>query len=105
MKFGQITDHDRLFKDISKEIYTKYTQVGIELGLKSKVLENELETGRLSTETGDIKALKMLQLWRRSVIEDDCTYSVLAAALEKEGFRNCAYQYCYATGNHMSMLQ
>ena len=47
---------------------------------------------------GNRKALKMLQLWRDSVGEDNCTYSVLAAALEKHGYRRCAYKYCYITG-------
>ena len=48
--------------------------------------------------------MKMLQLWQRSVTEEDCTYSALAAALEKEWiYRNCAYEYCYTTGNHMNI--
>ena len=104
MKFGQIKDSDQLFKDIAKCIYNKYIQVGTNLGLKYNVMENELETGRLLMETGDRKALKMLQLWQRSVTEYDCTYSVLAAALEKEDFKNCAYEHCYTTGNHINIL-
>ena len=105
VKFGQITDHDHLFKDIAKCIYNnKYIQVGTNLGLKYNVMENELETGRFSMQTGDIKAMEMLHLWRKSVHEDKCTYSVLAAALEKEDFKNCAYEYCYTTGNQMQYL-
>ena len=47
---------------------------------------------------GNKKASRMLQLWRDSVSEDNCTYSVLAAALEKHGYQRCAYKYCYITG-------
>ena len=55
---------------------------------------------------GSEKALRMLQLWRDSVHENDFTYSVLAAALEKHGFLRCALKYCYATstGKHMILL-
>ena len=105
MKFGQITDPDQLFKDIAKCIYNKYIQVGINLGLKYNVMENELETGRLSRETGDRKAMEMLHQWKESVREDECNYFVLVAALEKEGFTRCADMYCYTTGNHMNILQ
>ena len=104
MKSCQITDHDRLFKDISKVIFDKYTEVGIELGLQGEVLANELETGELKTLKGSRKALKMLHLWQQSVTEDNCTYSALAAALEKEGFRNCANKYCYTTGNQIVLM-
>ena len=56
-------------------------------------------------QQGSKKALKMLQLWQQSVDKDDFTYSVLAAALEKRGFRNCAHNYCYtsSTGNHITI--
>ena len=53
------------------------------------------------------KAMKMLHLWRDSVSEEDCTYSVLAAALEKHGFLLYAHKYCYdvpSTGNHMNIV-
>ena len=95
VKSGQITDPDRLFNDLSLHISDKYMQVGIELGLDDKVLRDELETGELKMQQGSKKALRMLQLWRDSVGEDKCTYSVLAAALEKHGLRRCAHQYCY----------
>ena len=69
------------------------------------MLTNELETGEFKMLQGSKKALKMLQLWRESVGEDKCTYSVLAAALEKHGFRRIAHIYCYTSsicaGNHM----
>ena len=101
MKFGKITDPDRLFNNIAKKLYESYTKVGIELGLTYDVLTDELETGEFKMLQGSRKAQKMLQLWQRSVTEDDCTYSALAAALEKNGHRNCAYEYCYTTGNYM----
>ena len=105
VKFGQITGHDHLFKDIAKCIYNKYIQVGTNLDLKYNVIKNELETGTFSMLTGDIKAMEMLHLWKKSVHEDECTYSALAAALEKEDFKSCAYEYCYTTGNQMNILQ
>ena len=102
---GQIKNPDRLFNDLAAHIYTKYMKIGIELGLKSRVLEDELETGRFGSLQGSEKALKMLQLWQNDVTEDDLTYSVLAAALEKHGFRRFADTYCYTscicTGNHL----
>ena len=101
VKSGKITDPDRLFNNISKHIFERYTEVGIQLGLKGEVLTDELETGGFKMLQGSRKALKMLQLWQRSVTEDDFTYSVLAAALEEEDFINCADRYCYTTGNHM----
>ena len=97
MKSGHITDSDRLFKDLALYISEKYQKVGVELGLKSEVLTDELETGIFKMEKGSQKALKMLQLWRDSLGEDDCTYSVLAAALEKHGFQRCAHKYCYTS--------
>ena len=97
VKSGQITDPDRLFSTIADEIYNNYTKIGIELGLTFDVLENELETGVIGMLKGSKKALKMLHLWRKSVKEDHLTYSVLAAALEKNGFRHCADKYCYTS--------
>ena len=41
------------------------------------------------------QSLKMFELWKQSVTEDNFTYSVLAAALEKHGFRRAAHKYCY----------
>ena len=98
VKSGQITDHGRLFNNLSLHLSDKYMQVGIELGLDDKVLRDELETGELKMQQGSKKALKMLQLWRDSVGEHECIYSVLAAALEKHGFQRCAHQYCYTAG-------
>ena len=104
---GQITDADRLFNDISNVIYNNYNEIGIELGLKGEILTNELETGKFTLQQGSKKALRMLQLWRESVSEHECTYSVLAAALEKHGLRRIAIKYCYwntssiCAGNHM----
>ena len=95
VKSGQITDPDRLFNDLSLHICDKYMQIGIELGLSIEVLTSELETGTLMILQGRRKALKMLTLWRDSVGEHECTYSVLAAALEKHGLRLYAQQYCY----------
>ena len=108
MKSGQITDPDSLFNDLSLEIHNKYKEVGIALGLQYKVLTNELESGVMLMGKDSNKAMKMLHLWRDSVSEDDFTYSVLAAALEKQGFLLCAQKYCYdvpSTGNHMSILR
>ena len=96
-KSGQITDPDRLFNNISMDICNKYQEIGIELGLEGKILTNELETGEIKMQQGNKKAIRMLQLWQQFVDKDNFTYSVLAAALEKHGFRRCAYNYCYTT--------
>ena len=95
MKPGQITDADRLFNDIAIELCGKYMEIGIELGLKSEVLTNELETGIFAMKKGNQKVLKMFQLWKKSVSKQNFTYSVLAAALEKHGFQHIADKYCY----------
>ena len=97
MKSGQITDSDRLFNNLSIHICDKYTEVGTELGLQNEVLTNELETGAVKMESGSKKAIKMLQLWRKDVKAEDFTYSMLAAALEKQGFRHYAHEYCYSS--------
>ena len=107
MKSGQITNPDSLFNALSLEIHDKYMEVGIELGLYHTVLHNELETGDMLMKRGNLKAMTMLHLWRKSVGEDDFTYSVLAAALEKHGFLRFAHEYCYdvpSTGNHMNIF-
>ena len=96
MKSGQITDPDSLFNALSLEIHDNYKKVGIALGLQYKVLTDELESGVMLMGKDSNKAMKMLHLWRDSVSEEDCTYSVLAAALEKQGFLRCAQKYCYA---------
>ena len=98
LKFGQITDSDRLFNDLSHEIFSKYFEIGIELGVADKVLRNRLETGQLASQEGNKKALMMLQLWRDFVDEDNFTYFVLAAALEKHEYLRCSHKYCYITG-------
>ena len=41
--------------------------------------------------------MRMLQIWKASVAEEDLTYSKLAAALEKNGLIRCADKYCYTT--------
>ena len=104
MKSGKITDYDRLFNHLANQIHNKYTDIGIELGLESKVLSHELETGIFKMLQAHQKAVRMLQLWHVYVSEDDFTYSVLAAALEKHGFHQCAQKYCYTTGNHMKFI-
>ena len=83
----QITDPDCLFSDLSKDIGEKYDQIGIALGLKYKDLENELETGEFKMKSAYKKAMKMLHLWKESATEE-FTYAVLAAALEKNGFKS-----------------
>ena len=95
VKSGQITDPDRLFNDLALDVSNKYFEIGIELGLQGKVLRDQLETGKFMMLTGSMKALRMFELWQQSVAEDNFTYSVLAAALEKHGFQHCAHKYCY----------
>ena len=90
-------DADRLFSDLAVEISDKYTKIGIELGLPSEVLRDELETGELRMKKGSKKALRMLQLWKQSVNAENFTYSVLAAALVKCGFQHCAEKYLYTS--------
>ena len=101
---GQIKKPDRLFNDLAAHIYTKYMAIGLELGLKVTVLEDELETGVFASSQGSKKALKMLQLWQNDVTDDDYTYSVLAAALEKHGFRRVADRYCYVNTGILHVL-
>ena len=88
IKCGQITDPDCLFSDLSKDIGEKYDHIGIALGLKYKDLENELETGEFKMKSAYKKAMKMLHLWKESATEEECTYDVLAAALEKNGLKS-----------------
>ena len=105
MKSDQIRDPDRLFNNIAEKIATKPKEIGIELGLAISVLTNELETGEMRMKTGSKQALKMLELWQKSTNEDDLTYSVLAAALKKHGFVDCADKYCNSsTGNPMNIF-
>ena len=93
VKSGQITCPDSL--SLALGFQHIYIEVGIALGLQHNVLTNDLETGYMLMQSGSKKALKMLQLWRDSVGEDNFTYSVLAAALEKHGFQWYAQKYCY----------
>ena len=105
MKLGQIKDPDRLFNNLAPHVYPMYMEIGIELGLKARVLKDKLETGGFASLQGSKKALEMFQLWQQSITEDDLTYSVLAAALEKHGFQCCAHKYCYVnTGILMNIL-
>ena len=105
VKSGQITDSDRLFNNIAVTICDKHQEIGIELGLDSIVLKNELETGMMVMKVGSKKAIKMLQLWRDSVAENDFTYSVLAAALVKHGFLSCARTHCFTSiGNLLNII-
>ena len=102
VKSGQITDHDRLFKELSTNICDYYMDIGIELDLTYKNLHNELETGEFKSKRGSEKAMKMLQLWKESVTEENFTYAVLATALEKKGLKRYAEQYCYTTAIDVS---
>ena len=95
VKSGQITDPDSLFNYLALDIHRKYFEVGIALHLEYKVLHNELETGFMLMQPDSKKAMRMLQLWREHFGEDNFTYSVLAAALEEQGFRDFADKYCY----------
>ena len=97
VKPGQITDSDRLFNELSKHISKKYSDIGIELGLGFDYLENELETGIYENKSADKKAMKMLHLWKKSATEENFTYAVLAAALEKWELNSCAEKSCYTT--------
>ena len=96
MKCGEITEPDQLFVNLARYIggSEKHKEIGVVLGLQSEVLCDELETGIAKMWKGSAKALKMLQLWRKSVPKDDCTYSRLAAALENNGFHDAALKYC-----------
>ena len=96
VKCGQITDPDCLFVNLAGYIggSEKHKEIGVDLGLRYEVLWDELETGIFKMQKGSEKTLKMLQLWRNSVPKDDCTYSRLAAALEKHDFHDAALKYC-----------
>ena len=95
VKPGQITDPDRLFNYLSVHIGKNYDKIGYELGLTHDVVHNALETGVFQMYSADKKAMKMLQLWKKSATEENFTYAVLAAALEKKGLTRCAEKYCY----------
>ena len=88
-KSDKITDSDRLFNNLALEISENYKEIGVELGLKYKYLNDELETGKFMITKDSEKAMKMLKLWEQSVSEDDFTYSALATALEKRGLQRC----------------
>ena len=60
-------------------------------------MENELETGKYEMKPANMKAMKMLHLWKASVTAEEFTYAVLAAALEKYGLKRYAEKYCYIT--------
>ena len=91
IKSGLITDSDRMFKDLALVIHDKFMEIGLELGLEYPTLCNELEV----MKKGSDKAMKMLQLWKQSIIGDNFTYSVLATALEKHGHKQAAHKFCY----------
>ena len=91
VKSGQITDSDRMFMDLALVIHDKFMEVGLELGLEYQTLGNELEV----MKKGSDKAMKMLHLWKQSIIGDNFTYSKLAAALEKHGHKQAAHKFCY----------
>ena len=99
VKPGPIEDPDCLFNDMSKDIGDKYGGVGIDLGVAYQTLRNELETEQFNMHPANEKAMRMLQIWKASVAEEDLTYSKLAAALEKNGLKRCANKYCYSTAN------
>ena len=88
-KSDKITKSDCLFNNLALDISESYIQIGVELGLEYDKLIDELETGIFMTKRGSEKAMKMFQLWKKSVSEDDFTYSALATALEK-----CRFQHC-----------
>ena len=69
--------------------------IGLELGLKFDTLVNALDTGKCQMEPANMKAMKMLHLWKASVTKEEFTYAVLAAALEKFELKSCAEKYCY----------
>ena len=96
VKPGQITESDSWFNELSKHIGEKYSDIGYELGLGFDCLQNELESGIYKMKQADEKAMKMLQLWKKSATKK-FTYAVLAAALEKYGLKHYAEQYCYTT--------
>ena len=75
VKPGQITesDSDCLFNELSTDIGDSYMDIEIVLGLKYKKLYDELETGEYKSKRGSEKAMKMLQLWKESVTEEECT--------------------------------
>ena len=80
-----------MFNNLSLVIHDKFMEVGAELGLEYETLCNELEV----MKKGSDKAMKMLQLWKQSIIGDNFTYSVLATALEKHGLKQAAHEFCY----------
>ena len=99
LKSGQITDSDRMFKDLALVIHDKFMEVGLELGLEYQTLCNELEV----MKKGSDKAMKMLQLWKQSIIGDNFTYSVLAIALEKNGLQQAAHKFCYTEASSSNL--
>ena len=82
---------------MSKDMGDKYRVVGIDLGISYQTLQNELETVTFNKLPVNEKAMKMLQIWKDSVANEDLTYSKLAAALENNELKCCANKYCYMT--------
>ena len=95
LKPGSIKDPDPLLKELAQGIGGKYNEVGIDLGLMFKDLQNALETGPSMMLPANQKALQMLNLWRDKTPEMDFTYSILATALEKNGLQRLANKHCY----------
>ena len=99
MKSGVIEDGDcdTLFKDLAVHISDKYSGVGIDLGVSSTKIKNEVDTVLLTLGPVSEKAKKMLEVWQKDVAKANRTYSALAAALEKNGLTCYADKYCYTT--------
>ena len=96
LKPGSIKDPDRMFNDLAQDIGKYYAEIGVNLGLKQRRLDNELDSGHFMMLPDNKKAMKMLTMWKQSVTEESFTYSALAAALEKDDLlKECADKYCY----------
>ena len=93
LKSGAIKDS--LFEEMSQDIGDKYKEVGVNLGLSYKYLQNELDTGHSKMLSASKKAQNMLNLWKENAKVCEFTYSVLAGALEKTNLIRCADKFCY----------
>ena len=88
---------ERTLLRVADAVGSKYTELGIELGLHYKWIQSNIEN-KASMTRDNLKALCILHEWR-SRAGEEFSYSELAKVLEADqiGLRSVANQICYTT--------
>lgn len=87
------TISDKTLLAISKEVCSKYVDLGIELDLPHSTVEST--TGAVGASKPEhLKAYYVLQSWKQRA-GSDFTFTVLARALEDIGLATVAQNHCY----------